>query len=225
MTRKMDRTGHQDVSKEMIGVGRRTRELEAGSPSPERMRTASELGSAIVHQLNGPLTALQLYVGEIRQHSGQFIGTTGTADTLQQIVENAFQETERVCAVVRLIADTFEAPLHEETAVALGRDVISWWSRSRSTEGSEECEPFTAAGRGAAGRRGKARRRRPAQDDRSGKAERGADRSGRGGARKRRTNGSTRSTSSPRARCGYKLVSWQPSRSCAAIYWTLDHLD
>ena len=136
MTRKMDRTGHQDVSKEMIGVGQRTRELEAGSPSPERMRTASELGSAIVHQLNGPLTALQLYVGEIRQHSGQFIGTAGTADTLQQIVENAFQETERVCAVVRLIADTFEAPLHEETAVALGRDVISWWSRSRSTEGS-----------------------------------------------------------------------------------------
>ena len=136
MTRKMDRTGHQDVSKEMIGVGRQTRELETGSPSPERMRTASELGSAIVHQLNGPLTALQLYVGEIRQHSGQFIGTAGTADTLQQIVENAFQETERVCAVVRLIADTFEAPLHEGTAVALGRDVINWWSRSGSTEGS-----------------------------------------------------------------------------------------
>jgi DNA-binding CsgD family transcriptional regulator len=49
-------------------------------------------------------------------------------------VENAFQETERVCAMIRLIADTFEAPLHQKDAVALGRDVISWWTRSGSTE-------------------------------------------------------------------------------------------
>jgi DNA-binding CsgD family transcriptional regulator len=99
------------------------------------MRTANEVGSAIVHQLNAPLTALRLYMGEIRRHSGQFPGTAATDDTLQQIVENAFQETERVCAMIRLIADTFEAPLDQGTAVAHGRDVISWWTRSGSPEG------------------------------------------------------------------------------------------
>jgi DNA-binding CsgD family transcriptional regulator len=52
------------------------------------------------------------------------------------MVEAAFQETERLCAMMRLIADTFEEPLYPETAAALGRDVISWWSRSGSTEGS-----------------------------------------------------------------------------------------
>jgi DNA-binding CsgD family transcriptional regulator len=103
------------------------------------MRTANEVGSAIVHQLNGPLTALRLYIGEIRQHSSRFLAVKGTNEALQQIVENAFLETERACAMIKLIADTFEAPLHTETAVALGRDVIGWWTRSGdANEGDPE---------------------------------------------------------------------------------------
>jgi DNA-binding CsgD family transcriptional regulator len=135
MMQNTDRARHHDVLKGMNGDGRQARNPEIAPPPPERMRTANEVGSAIVHQLNAPLTALRLYMGEIRQHSGQFPGTAGTDDTLQQIVENAFQETERVCAMIRLIADTFEAPLDQGTAVAHGRDVINWWTRSGSTEG------------------------------------------------------------------------------------------
>ena len=135
MTQKVDRTRHPSVSKGIKGSGEQTEEPEIGRPYPERIRTPNEVGSAIVHQLNGPLTALRLYMGEIRQHSGRF-GTTETDDSLQQIVENAFQETERVCTMIRLIADTLEAPLHQEGAVELGRDVINWWTRSSGTEGS-----------------------------------------------------------------------------------------
>jgi DNA-binding CsgD family transcriptional regulator len=37
--------------------------------------------------------------------------------------------------MIRLIADTFEAaPLDQETAVAHGRDVIGWWTRSGRTD-------------------------------------------------------------------------------------------
>jgi DNA-binding CsgD family transcriptional regulator len=138
MTRKTDRAGHQILSSEASGGAQRNREPDIGTPSPERVRTANEVGSAIVHQLNGPLTALRLYVGEIRQHSGRLLGTTATDGALRQIVENAFQETERVCAMIKLIADTFEAPLHQETAVALGRDVIIWWTRSGCTDVSAD---------------------------------------------------------------------------------------
>jgi DNA-binding CsgD family transcriptional regulator len=53
---------------------------------------------------------------------------------MQPMVEAAFQETERLCAMMRLITDTFEEPLYPETAAALGRDVISWWSRTGSAE-------------------------------------------------------------------------------------------
>jgi DNA-binding CsgD family transcriptional regulator len=135
MTHKIDRTGHQNASKTINGGARQAGEPEIGPSPAERTRAVNEVGSAIVHQLNGPLTALRLYVGEIRQHSDRFLGAAGPGDSLRQIVENAFQETERVCAMIRLIADTFEAPLQHETAVAHGRDLIGWWTRSGSTEG------------------------------------------------------------------------------------------
>jgi DNA-binding CsgD family transcriptional regulator len=119
------------------GGGQQAQELEIGRPSPERTRAANEVGSAIAHQLNGPLTALRLYVGEIRQNSGRFRETAEAQDNMQQMVEGAFQETERVCAMMRLIADSFEGPLYPETAAALGRDVINWWSRSSAANGRD----------------------------------------------------------------------------------------
>ena len=135
MTRKESPAGYSDDPGLVDDRGQQAEDSEIGQPSPERVRTTNEVGSAIVHQLNGPLTALRLYVGEIRQRSDRFVGTTDADDGLQQIVENTFQETERICAMMKLIADTFEAPFQQETAVALGRDAISWWSRSGGTEG------------------------------------------------------------------------------------------
>jgi DNA-binding NarL/FixJ family response regulator len=49
---------------------------------------------------------------------------------MQELVELAFQETERVCAMMQLITNRFEEPLHPDTAAAVGRDVIGWWSRT-----------------------------------------------------------------------------------------------
>jgi DNA-binding CsgD family transcriptional regulator len=144
MTRQENRTERLHDPKWKDGGGLRP---EIGRPSPERTRAANEVGSAIAHQLNGPLTALRLYVGEIRHNSSRFHETAEAPDSMQQMVEGAFRETERVCAMVRLMADGFEAPLDAETAVALGRDVIGWWSRSGGTEGRRDAD---AAGRSAA---------------------------------------------------------------------------
>ena len=130
------RDDYPNFSKWMDGGGQQADELAIGRPSPERTRAANEVGSAIAHQLNGPLTALRLYIGEIRQNSGRFRETAEAQDSMLQMVEAAFQETERVCAMMRLIADSFEGPLYPETAAAVGRDVITWWSRSGGTGGS-----------------------------------------------------------------------------------------
>jgi DNA-binding CsgD family transcriptional regulator len=132
MTQNGNRVGLQ---KSTEGSELRMEESEIGSPSAERTRAANEVGSAIAHHLNGPLTALRLYIGEIRQNSNQFRECAETQDGMQQLVEGAFQETERVCAMMRLIADTFEEPLYPESAAALGRDVIIWWSRSTEVSG------------------------------------------------------------------------------------------
>jgi DNA-binding CsgD family transcriptional regulator len=137
MTQKEFRADYPNFSKWMDSGGQQAEELEIGPPSPERTRAANEVGSAIAHQLNGPLTALRLYVGEIRQNSGRFRGSAEAQESMQQMVEGAFLETERICTMMRLIADSFEGPLYPETAAALGRDVITWWSRSGDANGRD----------------------------------------------------------------------------------------
>ena len=70
-----------------------------------------EAGAAIARQLNGPLTALLLYMGELKQHSHQFSQSAGNRVYLQQVVENALQQTERVCAMMKQISAAHEEPV------------------------------------------------------------------------------------------------------------------
>jgi DNA-binding CsgD family transcriptional regulator len=71
--------------------------------SAVRARAADEAAAAIARQLNGPLTALMLYMNEIKQHSGS--QTSGNRLYLQQVVDNALQQTERVYALVKQLSD------------------------------------------------------------------------------------------------------------------------
>ena len=66
-----------------------------------RVRPTDEASIAIARQLNGPLTALLLYMGEIKQHSRQLSQSAEDRAYLQKIVDNALQQTERVCALVK----------------------------------------------------------------------------------------------------------------------------
>jgi DNA-binding NarL/FixJ family response regulator len=77
--------------------------------SSERARAMG--GAAIARQLNGPLTALLLYMGEIKQHSHQISQAGKDRIYLQQLVENAFQQTERVCAMMKQIAGAPDQPI------------------------------------------------------------------------------------------------------------------
>lgn len=79
--------------------------------SAARTRAMEEAGAAIARQLNGPLTALLLYMNEIKQHSHQFSPAPGNRVYLQQVVENALEQTERVCAMMKQIADAHGEPI------------------------------------------------------------------------------------------------------------------
>ena len=74
-------------------------ELDIGGLSAPHLRAIDD--SAIVRQLNGPLTALLLYMEELKQHSHRLSRETGERDHLQKVVENALLQTERVCALVK----------------------------------------------------------------------------------------------------------------------------
>ena len=84
-----------------------------------RARVTDEAGAAVARKLNGPLTALLLYMGEIKQHSRQLSYSAEDRAYLQKIVDNALQQTERVCALVKQIGIADEPALTAGT----GREV------------------------------------------------------------------------------------------------------
>jgi DNA-binding CsgD family transcriptional regulator len=86
-------------------------ELEAVPHWIARPRPTDEATAAIAHQLNGPLTALLLYMGEIKHHSRRLSQSAEDRAYLQKIVDNALQQTERVCALVKQITVADEPAL------------------------------------------------------------------------------------------------------------------
>jgi DNA-binding CsgD family transcriptional regulator len=96
--------------------------VEIARMSALHARAAEEAGAAIARELNGPLTALLLYMGEIKQHSQRLPQGGASQDYLQMIVENALQQTERVCVLVKQIGGGDAASaVHGAREVQLGR--------------------------------------------------------------------------------------------------------
>ena len=104
------RAGDSHFSKWVKDIAPLEDNLEFVQLSVARVRATEEAGAVIARQLNGPLTALLLYMNEIKQHSHQFSQSPGNRVYLQQVVENALQQTERVCALVKQISDNHPAP-------------------------------------------------------------------------------------------------------------------
>ena len=103
--------GHQDdttadsrPSGWYVGGASLHEEPELVQMNVARARAADETAAAIARELNGPLTALLLYMGEIKHHSDQLSSVSGDRVYLQRVVENALAQTERVCTLVKQLA-------------------------------------------------------------------------------------------------------------------------
>jgi len=81
-----------------------TEELDFVRLNAARAKAADEMAAAIARELNGPLTALLLYMGEIKHHSDQLAPVASDRVYLQRVVENALAQTERVCGLVKQLA-------------------------------------------------------------------------------------------------------------------------
>jgi len=109
-------------------------QLQADLVSRARMWAADEVRAAIAHQLNEPLTALLLYLQEIKERGGHFTGGGAIPNSMQDMVEMALRETERVCDIMERLGNTFEEPTDTETAVARGREAIESWTLSSNAK-------------------------------------------------------------------------------------------
>ena len=114
---------------------------EPSHEGPENVRAAAasrareEAGAAIARELNGPLTALLLYMGEIKQHSDQLSQAAGNRVYLQQVVANALQQTERVCALIKQAVES-----HERSAAQSGGNA-AWNKRPARGKDSVQTHP------------------------------------------------------------------------------------
>jgi len=116
MSQKEKRISDSNFSKWVEGSIPLDEDFEVARLSAARARAVEEAGAGIARQLNGPMTALLLYMGEIKQHSHQFSQGAGDRAYLHQVVENALQQTERVCAMMKQIAGT-----HDGAVASTGR--------------------------------------------------------------------------------------------------------
>jgi DNA-binding CsgD family transcriptional regulator len=103
-----------------------------GDAPTERSLAASEVASAIAHQLSGPLTALLLYVSDLHLNSDRFPEDNGEGLPLRQIAAQALREAEYACKLLQQIEEACASALPEQTDIAHGRKVIAWWSRATS---------------------------------------------------------------------------------------------
>jgi DNA-binding CsgD family transcriptional regulator len=123
-------------------------------------RANDEAAAAIARQLTGPLTALLIYLGEIREHSHRFPEAGGNRAHLQQVVENALEQTEQVCALVKQIAapqDGFQDGLH-------GRPVALSGGVARSATRPRQARAASAMFSSDAGRKPLTKREREVLD-------------------------------------------------------------
>src|SRR4051812_12662684 len=86
-------------------------ELDFVRLNAARAKASDEMAVAIARELNGPLTALLLYMGEIKHHSDQLAPVSGDRIYLQRVVENALVQTERVCGLVKQLAGSHKSGL------------------------------------------------------------------------------------------------------------------
>jgi DNA-binding NarL/FixJ family response regulator len=133
MSQQENRISDSTFSKWIANATSQDDDPEVVRLSAARTRAMEEAGVEIARQLNGPMTALLLYMGEIKQHSHQFAQAAGNRLYLQQVVENALQQTERVCLLIKQIAN-----IHDEAAVAPGHK--AGWEK-RSSQAKERTRP------------------------------------------------------------------------------------
>jgi DNA-binding CsgD family transcriptional regulator len=104
--------------------------LQAGLVSEALRRAVDDAGAAMAHQLAEPLTALLLYLHEIKQAGERRDGAGPAPPSMLEIVDMALRETQRVCDIIERIGQTGDTPVDAEAAITRGYDAIEAWAQN-----------------------------------------------------------------------------------------------
>jgi DNA-binding CsgD family transcriptional regulator len=110
-------------------------QFEGELASTARMLARDEVGAAMAHQLNEPLTALLLYLHEMKASGDRSTDTHADAKSMRDMLELALREAERVCDIIERIGQSVEEPVDSGNAIARGREAIDAWRQSNNSKG------------------------------------------------------------------------------------------
>jgi DNA-binding CsgD family transcriptional regulator len=99
-------------------------------------RAVDDAGAAMTHQLSEPLTALLLYLHEIKR-AGEANSSGFGPIALSRIVDMALRETERVCDIIARVDKAVEVSVDPEAAVTRGREAIDTWAKNNRSRAGE----------------------------------------------------------------------------------------
>jgi len=107
-------------------------------------RAVDDVNAAMAHRLGEPLTALLLYLHEIKQVTMRSDVTDSASVLLRETIEMALREAERVCDIIERAARFEEMRTDAEAGVTRGREAINMWawtSRARADGPGSPVEP------------------------------------------------------------------------------------
>jgi DNA-binding CsgD family transcriptional regulator len=84
--------------------------------STVRKLAVQEVTAALTHKINEPLTALLLYLHEIVESRRDSADGTPVSDSIQNAMDSALRETERICNILREMGQTTHAHANVEIA-------------------------------------------------------------------------------------------------------------
>jgi DNA-binding CsgD family transcriptional regulator len=91
-------------------------QLQTDLVSTAQILAVDEVSAVIAHQLNEPLTALLIYLNEIKRGRPRRGGWAAESDPIRDMVEKALRETERVCEVLERLGCATVRPGVEDPA-------------------------------------------------------------------------------------------------------------
>jgi DNA-binding CsgD family transcriptional regulator len=119
------------------------RRLQDEMVATARTWAMGEIGAAVAHQLNDPLTALLIYLHEIEGASGRL--SVSEVSPLLEVVVKAICEAERVCGIVDRIGHGVETPVETRSAVAVAREAIDTWAQDSKKNGGDRQLPLATS--------------------------------------------------------------------------------
>jgi DNA-binding CsgD family transcriptional regulator len=120
-------------------------QFQASLVSDALRRAVEDTNAAMAHRLSEPLTALLLYLNEIKQ----VVERSGDAEAfpaaIREMVDMALRETERACDILELVGQDIERPVYANSAVERGREAIDSWTRDSHARAGDRASPGSLA--------------------------------------------------------------------------------